>query len=203
MSRNKVAVKKMRLFTGSTLVAAASLALAPAGARAENSISLPFQGALAVAATINPNAAGTTITCPAPASPGPPETSNLEFVVEAHGSGSTSLGAFSFALNKFVSIPGAMHGCATLTAVNGDTLVATYEGNCGAPSITDYFAPCVGMLTITGGTGGFQGAGGTLNFSLEYLAQYPGNPFTGGPPKPLLYISAFYILEGNVLLKGN
>jgi hypothetical protein len=118
--------------------------------------------------------------------------------VQAHGSGSTSLGAFSCALNKFVSIPGGAQGCATLTAVNGDTLVATYAGNCSAPSTTDYFAPCAGTLTITGGTGRFQEASGTVNFTLEYVAQYPGPSFTGGPPKPLLYISALYTLQGTL-----
>jgi len=199
MSRNKIAMKKTRLFVGSALVTAVSLAVAPSVARAQPSVSVPLQGAMAVTATVNPNTPGTVIYCALPAPPGPPQTSSLELVAEAHGNGFTSLGAFTFAFNKFVSLPGAMQGCATLTAPNGDYLIAAYQGTAGTGD-SNGFTPATGTLTITGGTGRFQGASGKVDFSALFLALYPGSSFAGGPPKPLLYVSAFYTLEGTLSL---
>lgn len=184
MSRNKVAMKKTRLFVGSALVAAASLALAPAAARADD---VPFQGAISVTATANPNTANVVYCGGSP----------YALVAEVHGNGYTSLGAFAFAVMKTGDLPGPIHGCAALTAANGDTLMAIYDGTVGAAD-SNGFAPATGTMTITGGTGKFQGASGTVNFSAVFIGLYPGSSFTGGPPKPLLYVSAFYILDGNV-----
>jgi hypothetical protein len=103
---------------------------------------------------------------------------------------------------KTVDIPGAMHGCATLTASNGDTLIATYDGTAGVPH-GNGFAAATGTLTITGGTGRFAGAKGTLNFTVAFLLEYPGPSFAGGPPAPLAYVSAFYTLEGNLAFRGD
>jgi hypothetical protein len=187
MSRNKVAMKKTLPLMGSVLVTAVSLALAPAAALADDDSGMPFQGAMVVTATGNPNT-GNVAYCGG---------SPYALVAEAHGNGYTSLGAFAFAFMKTVDSAGPMHGCAALTAANGDTLMATYDGTLGAAD-SNGFKPATGTLTITGGTGKFQNASGTVNFSAVFLGLYPGSSFTGGPPKPELYFSAFYILEGNV-----
>jgi hypothetical protein len=186
----KAAMTKTCRIMGLVLIAALPVALAPAAARADDGI--PFQGALAVSATVNANTQNTAYCGGSPHS----------LAAEAHGNGYTSLGAFTFSFVKTVDLPGPMHGCATLTAVNGDILTAIYDGTAGAPH-GNGFAPATGTLTITGGTGKFQGAKGTLNFTVVFLAENPGPSFTGGPPAPLLYVSAFYTLQGNVMLHGD
>jgi hypothetical protein len=49
-------------------------------------------------------------------------------VPETRGNGYTSPGAFSFSFKNAVDLPGPMHGFATLTAANGDTLLAVNDG---------------------------------------------------------------------------
>jgi hypothetical protein len=106
----------------------------------------------------------------------------LALVAEAHGNGYTSLGAFSFSFVKTVDIPGPMHGCATLTAPNGDTLAAIYDVTAG-PRNSNGFAPATGTLTFTGGTGKFRNASGKAEFTVVFLGLYPGASFPGGPPR--------------------
>jgi hypothetical protein len=65
-------------------MAVLSLGIAPSAAQADNGI--PFQGAMAVSATVNANT-GNTVSCG-----GTPHS----LAAEAHGGGFTSLGAFTF-----------------------------------------------------------------------------------------------------------
>ena len=186
----ETAINKPGRFTGALCIAVLALAFAPLAARADDGV--PFQGAMAVSATVNANT-GNAVYCG-----GAPHS----LAAEAHGNGFTSLGAFTFSFVKTADIPGPMHGCATLTAANGDTLMATYDGTAGVPH-GNGFAPATGTLTITGGTGKFLGAKGTLNFTVVFLLEYPGLSFAGGPPAPLAYVSAFYTLEGSLMLRGD
>lgn len=140
----------LRSFAG----AAMSMAVLPASGFADLR---PFQGAITVAWTAAENTEGVSF-CGGPA---------MTYVATAHGVGTTSLGAMSFSLRKSLEAVGPMHGCATLTDVNGDTLYAVYDGTEGDvdPSNFQFGA---GTLTITGGTGRFRGAKGKLRFTASF-----------------------------------
>jgi hypothetical protein len=170
----------VRLFTRSSLLlAAGSIALLPPTARAEEG--RPIQGAFAVTAAVSPNT-GSVSFCGGTA---------LALAVEAHGNGYTSLGALSLSLEKTINAPGAMHGCITLTAPNGDTLSAIYDGTEGAPNANG-FVFATGTLTFTGGTGRFGGAGGSAAFTAVFR-RLP----LGTPP---FQVAAYYTIHGNLFL---
>jgi hypothetical protein len=82
-----------------------------------------------------------------------------------------------------------------LTAPNGDTLEATYD--LVQPNSTSDFNTASGSLTITGGTGRFSGATGTLKTTAVFLSVYPANSFLGGGTAPLQVI-ANYVVDGTV-----
>jgi hypothetical protein len=170
---------------GLLAVAVSSLVLARSTARADGGIHI--QGAFAVTATAAPNTGGVNYCGGTP----------LALAVEAHGSGSTSLGALSLFLQKTIDVPGAMHGCLTLTAPNGDTLNATYDGTEGGPNANGFISGS-GTLTFTGGTGHFQDASGSARFEGVFLGIYPASSFIGGTSAPL-QVSAYYVIEGNVI----
>jgi hypothetical protein len=170
----------VRLFARSSLLlAAGSIALLPPTARAEEG--RPIQGAFAVTAAVSPNT-GSVSFCGGSA---------LALAVEAHGNGYTSLGALSLSLEKTINAPGAMHGCLTLTAPNGDTLSAIYDGTEGAPNANG-FVFATGTLTFTGGTGRFGGAGGSAAFTAVFR-RLP----LGTPP---FQVAAYYTIHGNLFL---
>ncbi len=147
----------------------------------------PIQGAFAVTATAIAGYTGPTY-CGGTA---------YDVEVEAHGDGYTSLGAMSFSLIKTVQSSGpAMHGCLTLTAANGDSLYATYDGNEGGPNAHG-FAFATGTLTFTGGTGQFSGASGSATFTASFLVF--GGSFTSSSPGQ---VSAYYVFQGNLLPHG-
>ena len=92
----------------------------------------------------------------------------LEFKVEAHGDGYSSLGSLAFFLQKTVSTAGALHGCLTLNTPDGDSLFATYDGKQGQPNANNFVTDASGALTFTGGTGLFKGAKGKANFTAVF-----------------------------------
>ncbi|SPE39079.1 exported hypothetical protein [Candidatus Sulfopaludibacter sp. SbA3] len=134
---------------------AISIVLTPASALAQE---FPFQASITAAFAGAPNTAKVGF-CGGPTGP-----SAYAYVVEAHGVGTSTLGFLSLTLQKSLDATGPMHGCVTLTAVNGDTLSATYDGTEGEPHALG-FQFGTGTLTITGGTGRFKGARGTVKFT--------------------------------------
>lgn len=146
---------------------------------------IPIQGAFAVTGVATPNTDHLSFCGGSP----------LDVAGEIHGNGFTSLGALSFFLQKTIVFPaGAMHGCLTLTAPNGDELEATYDGTEGLPNANGFIS-ATGTLTFTGGTGRFQGAMGSAQFTATFLAIYPSL----GPP---VQVAAYYVIEGNVIPHG-
>jgi hypothetical protein len=185
--------KKLRfhcLAMGSVLLTTVALVLAPAAATADNDV--PLRGAIAVTAAATPNTSDTVFCGGSP----------LALVVEAHGNGFTSLGPLSLFLQKTINVPGQMHGCVTLTAPNGDTLNATYDGTEGGPN-ENGFISATGTLTFTGGTGRFTNANGEANFSAEFLSLYPASSFLGGNSGVPLQVSAYYTFSGHVALQNH
>jgi hypothetical protein len=178
----------MKTILGSLALAAMTVALAPQAALADDGV--PIQGAFAITATARPNTGGVSF-CG-----GPP----LALAAEGHGNGFTTLGALSFSLEKTLDVPGAMHGCVILTAPNGDTLNATYDATEGVPNANGFIS-ATGTLTFTGGTGRFQGASGSANFTAVFLGIYPASSFLGGTTAPL-QVSANYTFQGNLQFHG-
>lgn len=113
--------------------------------------------------------------------PGACPGGNLERVV-INGTGhATQLGAYAYAATEcFDPVSGAFAGSSTLTAANGDALTGTYEGQVsvtGDPNVIAYEEE----LKVTGGTGRFAGATGTLQvaglanlLTLEYKQTLTG-----------------------------
>ena len=140
----------------------------------------PFQASITVAfaATANTDKIGLC--------GGPTGSAALAYVANAHGVGMSTLGFLSMTLKKTLDATGPMHGCVTLTAVNGDALMATYDGTEGDPD--DFgFQFGSGTLTFTGGTGRFRGARGTEKFTASF-----SNIETGS-----------YLLVGSVSFQNN
>lgn len=178
MLRNLVSRRNLTLISlGLLVVAGMTIVLAPKGALADEGT--PIKGTFTVAFSVMPNTAGDSF-CG-----GPP----LANIVEAHGSGSSTLGALSFSLQKTVGP--TLHGCLTLTAPNGDTLLAIYDGTQDAPNANN-FRDGSGTLTFTGGTGRFQNATGSANFTAVFSR-------IGGTANPIQGI-AFYSVDGTVSL---
>jgi hypothetical protein len=121
--------------------------------------------------------------------------------VEAHGDGQSTLGPLGFSLLKTLG-QGPLHGCLTLTALNGDTLTATYDGTGGAGN-TNNFSSASGTLTFTGGTGRFTGASGTATFKAIFDNFYPASSFAGGTNMAPIQGLAFYLVEGKVSFDGS
>jgi hypothetical protein len=173
----------MCLFT----VATVTVVLTPKGALASEG--MPIKGTFTVAYSGTPNTAGDRFCEGAP----------LDIVVEAHGSGYSTIGPLSFSLHKTVEATGPlMHGCLTLTAPNGDILRAIYDGTEGSPNANNFSSATV-TLTFTGGTGRFRDAGGSANVTAVFSNFYPASSFAGGTAAPLQGV-AFYSVEGTVSL---
>ena len=112
----------------------------------------------------------------------------MDLAVEAHGAGYSTLGALSLSLQKGIALSGAMHGCLQLTAPNGDTLSAIYDGTEGTPNANAFIVDAAGTLVFTGGTGRFLGASGSAKFTAVF---HRGTP-----------VLAFYSVEGTVSPHG-
>ena len=162
----------MKKLLGSLAFAAIFLAVTPTSAVAQE---FPFQASITVAWAAKLNPAGKGF-CGGPTGP-----QAYAYVAEAHGVGTSTLGFISMSLEKSLEEIGPMHGCVTLTAMNGDTLSAIYDGTEGKPNELG-FQFGTGTLTITNGTGRFRGARGKLNFSAAFSSKESGS----------------YLLEGTV-----
>jgi hypothetical protein len=160
------------------LLAALAIVLAPKAARADDGT--PIKGTFTAAFSVMPIPVGDSL-C------GGAQPCNK---VEAHGAGYSTLGALSLSLQKTIVGP-ALHGSITLTAPNGDTLSAIYDGTQDAPN-TNNFRNAVGTLTFTDGTGRFEGVSGTANFTAVFSRIVgTANPIQG---------IAFYSVEGTLSL---
>jgi hypothetical protein len=95
------------------------------------------------------------------------QTSPGIFDISATGIGSlTNVGNLSFQLQKTLDTTGKVptfSGTFTITAENGDTLTGTYAGVTAGPDAAG-FGTFSGQITVTGGTGRFQGASGSIPF---------------------------------------
>jgi len=169
------------------LAAIMPLALMPRAAQAYGGV--PFRGTFSVAASVTPNTGGVTY-CNGTAH---------ALAVEAHGVGYSTLGALSLSLQKTIDVPGDMHGCLILTAPNGDTLNAIYDGTEGAPNANNFIVSATGTLTFTEGTGRFRNASGNAHFTADFSTIYPASSFLGGTTAPA-QVMAFYSVEGTVSL---
>jgi len=113
-----------------------------------------LQAAFTVAFVATPNS-GHAAYCDGPA---------LDYGVEAHGDGYSSLGALTFFLRK--TFGGNIgHGCLALSTPDGDTLSATYDLTQGQPNANNFVTDGRGTLIFTGGTGLFKGAKGKATFT--------------------------------------
>ena len=177
MFRNLVSRRNLILISLGLLAAAGmTVVLAPKGALADGG--MPLKGNFTVAFSGMPNTTGASY-CEGPA---------LGLVVEAHGVGHSSLGDLSLSIQKTIVGP-VMHGCVTLTALNGDTLTAIYDLTQDAPN-ANLFRDATGTLTFTGGTGRFEGASGNANVTATFSR-------IGGTSNPIQGI-AFYSVDGTL-----
>jgi hypothetical protein len=183
-------VPAMRKLLGPLALSAIIVAVAPRAALAEEGV--PFKATFTVAAAVTPNSGKVTYCGGAP----------LDLAVEAHGAGDSTLGALSLSLLKTLEAPGAMHGCLTLTAPNGDTLSAIYDGTEGPANANQFVVSASGTLAFTGGTGRFRGASGSAHFTAVFSSIYPLSSFVGGTAAPL-QVMAFYSVEGSVSPHGD
>lgn len=170
-------------FLSAIALSATIVGFAPQSAFADQ----PFNGSFAVAFSGSPNTTGATY-CGGPVG---------TRVFEVHGTGHTSLGAFSFTLFKTTG-GGLLHGCLTLTAPDGDLLEATYDGS-GLAANSNNFSPSSGTLTFTGGTGRFKNATGSATWSAMNDLFYPASSFAGGGPATApTQGMAFYMIDGKI-----
>lgn len=152
---------------------------------------IPFQGSFTIGAEALPNTTGESF-C------GGAKTDQV--VIEGHGSGFSTLGAFTFTLNKTLNLTnGTYKGCLVLTAANGDTLKANYS-LAQVPGTGD-FSGGTGTITFTGGTGRFKTASGSAKLTAQFLNIYPSSSFLGGGTGPA-QVLASYVVDGSVSFLG-
>jgi hypothetical protein len=170
------------------MVPAMSFVLTSKGALADDR--MPIKATFTVAYSGAPNTTGVSFCGGTP----------LDIAIEAHGAGYSTLGPLSVSLLKTLQATGPhMHGCLILTAPNGDMLEAVYDGSETAPNANN-FSFASGTLSITGGTGRFQGSSGSAKFTAVFSNIYPASSFIGGTSAPLQG-AGFYSVEGTVSLQ--
>jgi hypothetical protein len=177
MFRNLVSRRNLILISLGPLVLVA-MTIVPAPKRARADVGERIKGTFTAAFSVMPNTTGVSFCDGTP----------VGNAVEAHGGGYSTLGAFSLSLQKTIVGP-AMHGYLTLTAANGDTLSATYDGTQGTPNANN-FRDATGTLTFTGGTGRFEDASGSAVFTAVFSR-------IGGTAAPIQGI-AFYSVDGTL-----
>jgi len=166
MLQNSVSRRSLILISLSLLVLAAmTIVLAPKGAQANEGGPIMGNFTVAFAFITNSNACG-----------------------EAQGIGGTSNQGTLFlevqkCLNPAGGLFGTYAGTFTMTAPNGkDSLTGMYSGKNDNAGDAYGFGPFSGKITITGGTGKFEGAQGSARFTA---VASPNN-------------MAFYSVEGTV-----
>lgn len=170
------------ILAGVTVVLASKGACADEGMRIKGTFTVAYAG--------TPNTAGVSFCGGKP----------LDVAVEAHGSGYSTLGPLSVSLHKTLEATGPlMHGCLILTAPDGDTLTAIYDGTEGPANANNFVFGTV-ALTFTGGTGRFRDARGSANMTAYFSNFYPASSFAGGTTAPLQGV-ALYSVEGIVSLQ--
>jgi hypothetical protein len=197
MLRNPVS-KRNAIYICLVLItlAATTLALKPRAAQANEDT--PFKGTLTVQAELIPTIGGCApgdvncATC----------VGNSSLYVEAQGIGDTSLGPmFGEVLKCFNPAAGTFGtyaGTLMTTAPNGkDSLTWAYAGQNDNAGDFYGFGPFSGTLTVTGGTGRFDGASGSATFTAV------GGPATPGPNANSVMSMAFYSVHGKLELRDN
>lgn len=187
MLRSSVLQRNLILISASLLLAALTVALVPKGALAAEGV--PIRGNFTVSLTVvtNPAACGVGDSCVVCVTNTPPHR-----YIEAQGIGDTSkLGTLFFKIQKCAdpsaSPFGSYQGTFTMTAPNGkDSLTGTYTGENTSATDAYKFTPLSGELTITGGTGKFDGAQGSASFTAVATSNNS---------------TAFYAVEGTVSLQ--
>jgi hypothetical protein len=189
--RNAIAISLVLLALAATI-----LALKPRAAQANEET--PFKGTLTVQVVLIPTIAGcgpsdvSCITC----------VGNSSIYVDAQGIGDSSMGAmFGEILKCFNPTAGSFGtyaGTLTTTAPNRkDSLTWAYSGQNDNAGDFYGFGPFSGALTVTGGTGKFDGASGSATFTAV------GGPASPGPNANSLVSMAFYLVHGSLELHGN
>jgi hypothetical protein len=202
MLRNPVSKRNLSLISLGLLIALAVMAIAlrPGAAQADEGV--PFRGTLTVQFIgTQVCASGDTncTTCVA----------NSSFYVEAQGIANTSLGPLFVEVLKCYNPAGGPQGFGTYagtlttTAPNGkDSVTWTYSGKNDNGGDFYTFGPFSGTLTITGGTGKFANAHGSAAFTAASGPNFTATAFPG-PPSPFSMAgTAFYSVEGTVLLQN-
>lgn len=113
--------------------------------------------------------------------PGACPGGSLEQVVIEGTGHATHVGAYTYAATECLdAVTGAFAGTSTLTAANGDAITGSYEGRVSVTADPDVIA-YQEELDVTGGTGRFAGATGTLQvagvanlLTLEYSQTLTG-----------------------------
>jgi hypothetical protein len=216
MLRNPVSKRSViSISLGLLALAAMPLALRPRAAQADEGT--PFKGAFTVQAVlIQPSPVGLPERNCAPVDNSFDNScktcvtnSNAFAYVDAQGIGDTSLGTMFIKVLKcaFNATPGkpngSYDGTFSMTAPNRkDSVSGTYSGVNDTPDPLDFFygwGPFSGTLTITAGTGKFEGAKGSANFTAT-----AGQFGTEASPQPStdVLVMAFYAVQGNLELSG-
>jgi hypothetical protein len=167
MLQNSVSRRNLILISLGLLVSAAmNVFLVPKAALANEGV--PIKGTFTVAfvfITSSVNCGVGDTACTDCTNPPPPGLSGS--FIEARGVGDTStLGTLFFEVRKCLDSTFTNYsGVFTLTAPNGkDSLTGTYTGAKGTGD-AEGFQPFSGKLTFTEGTGRFQDARGSANFT--------------------------------------
>jgi hypothetical protein len=177
-------------------LAATILALKPRATQAHEEE--PFKGTLTVQVEAIPTIAGcapsdvSCITC----------LGNSSFYIEAQGIGDTSLGTMFGevlkCLNPTAGSFGTYTGTLTTTTPNGkDSLTWAYSAQNDNAGDFYGFGPFSGTLTVTGGTGKFDGASGSATFTAV------AGPSSPGPNANSVVGMAFYAVLGSIALRAN
>jgi hypothetical protein len=177
-------------------LAAMTLALKPRAAQANDDAR--FTGTLTVQVEAIPTIGGCA----------PTDTNcstcvnNSSFYIEAQGNGETSLGTMFVEVLKCLNPTGGSFGTyagtLTTTAPNGkDSLTWAYSGQNDNAGDSYGFGPFSGNLTITGGTGKFEGASGSATFTAVF------GPSSPGPTSNSVVGMAFYSIQGKLELRDN
>ena len=181
----------MSISMGLLALAAMTLALIPRAAHADEGVR--FKGALTVQFELITTIGG----CAPSDSNCSTCINNSSVYVEAQGVGDTSLGTMLVEVlkcfNPTAGSFGTYAGTLTTTAPNGkDSVTWAYSGQNDNAGDFYGFGPFSGKLTITGGTGKFDGAHGSASFTAV------SGPSTAGPSPNSLVGMAFYSVQGKL-----